>query len=79
MGDFKELPSDYVAGCGTRNKTENTLDLDQSLVVQGETGLQNRTKDLELVLIQEEKEFPSVKKNQSIYLIWSFLYTTKKY
>lgn len=71
VGDFKELPSDYVAGCGTRNKMENTLDLDQSLAVQGGTGLQNRTKDLELVFTQE-KEFPWVKKNQSIYLIWSF-------
>lgn len=35
---------------------QNILDLDQSLPVQEETGLHNRTKDLEPVAIQE-KEF----------------------
>lgn len=36
MDDFKELPRDYVAGCSTKNKTQNTLVLDQSVAAQKE-------------------------------------------
>lgn len=78
VGDFKELPTDYVAGCGTKEQDGKYSWSWSELGGTRRNRIAKQNKDLELVLIQE-KEFPSVKKNQSIYLIGSFLYTTKKY
>lgn len=59
-----------------RTRHKNTLDLDQSLAVQEETGLQDRTKDMELMVLQEKGILGEEKSKYLLNLC--FLYLTKK-